>query len=174
MLETTLPQMAILTVAVAGGVHDVRTRRIPNVLTFGAAVLAFAYFWLAGGWSGLGTSALGWAVGFGLFVPFYLLRGMGAGDVKQLAALGAWFGPSATLVLAVATAIAGGALALAVVLWRGALKTTFQNIWVLLCHWRISGLRALPEISLDDRRRLRVPYGVPIALGAVATLWLRT
>ncbi|MGE4054716.1 MAG: prepilin peptidase [Vicinamibacterales bacterium] len=171
MPEITFSHGAILALAIAGGLYDIRTRRIPNYLTFGGALCAFGYFALTGGWEGLSTSALGWLTGFVLFFPFYLLRGMGAGDVKQLAALGAWFGPLATLVLGAYTALAGGLLALVVVLWNRAFKTTFRNLWLLICHWKVVGLRALPEVSLDDKRRIRVPYGVPIALGAITTIW---
>ncbi|HKY20077.1 MAG TPA: prepilin peptidase [Vicinamibacterales bacterium] len=162
----------IALVAVTGGLWDLRTRRIPNYLTFGCTVLAFAYALVTGGWPGLGTSAAGWVVGFLLFLPFFLLRGMGGGDVKLLAALGAWFGPAGMLVLAFYTAMAGGVIALGVVLARGYFSTAFKNLWLLLCHWSVIGLKPVPEISLENPRAPRLPYGVAIAVGALTTLWL--
>ena len=71
---------------------DLRTSRIPNLLTFSAAAAGLA--WHAfGGWAPLASALGGLALGLLLFLPIYLLRGMGAGDVKLLAALGAWLGP---------------------------------------------------------------------------------
>src|SRR4029079_6556305 len=90
-------------------VIDIRTRRIPNLLTFGGAASAFVYFVIMHGFSGLGQSAAGWAVGLALFMPIFLLGGMGAGDVKLLGAVGAWLGPACALLWAFFAVLAGGA-----------------------------------------------------------------
>ena len=168
----TSAHVIIIIVALAGCISDLRTRRIPNYLTFGAAALAIGYALVTGGWPAAVFSTAGWAVGLILFIPFFFLRGLGGGDVKLLAALGAWFGPAGMLVLAFYTALAGGLMALVVVLINGYFSTAFKNIWLLLCHWRVTGLSAMPEISLDNPRSKRLPYGVAIAAGAVTTLWL--
>ena len=76
-----------------------------------------------------------------LFFPMFALRGMGAGDVKLLAAVGAWLGPWQVAIVALATSIAGGVIALAVALGYGYLKTACRNLWMLLTHWRVMGLR---------------------------------
>ena len=81
--------------AVIAVVWDLATKRIPNLLTFGAALAAFAVHGFVEGWTGAGTSFAGWVVGAAFFFPFFALRGMGAGDVKLLAAVGAWLGPAA-------------------------------------------------------------------------------
>jgi len=72
---------------------DLRTRRIPNVLTFSAAAGALLFHLATGGWSAAGSSLAGLFLGALLFFPMFALRGMGAGDVKLLAAIGAWLGP---------------------------------------------------------------------------------
>jgi prepilin peptidase CpaA len=72
---------------------DWKSRRIPNLLTFGGAAVAFVYAFATRGPEGLFVSLQGWALGLALFLPMYLLGGMGAGDVKLLGCLGAWFGP---------------------------------------------------------------------------------
>jgi prepilin peptidase CpaA len=169
----TSAHVIIITTALAGCIWDLRTRRIPNYLTFGAAAFGLGYALITGGWPAAGLSAAGWAVGLILFIPFFWLRGLGGGDVKLLAALGAWFGPAGMLVLAFYTALAGGLMALVVVLVNGYFSTAFKNIWLLLCHWRVTGLSAVPDISLDNPHSQRLPYGVAIAAGAVTTLWLR-
>jgi len=165
--------LVIALMAVLGGIWDIQTRRIPNYLTFGGAALGFAYALATAGWPGLLSHGLaGWLVGVALFLPFFLLRGLGGGDVKLLAALGAWLGPSGMLTLAFYTAMAGGVMALVAVLSRGYFSTAFKNLWLLFCHWRVAGPRPLPEVSLDNPRAPRVPYGVAIAAGALVTLWL--
>ena len=73
-------------------VSDLRTRRIPNALTFGAALRA-GRFTCHRRRDGRGRSLGGWLLGVVLFFPLFALRGLGAGDVKLLAALGAWLGP---------------------------------------------------------------------------------
>ena len=158
--------------AVVGCLHDLRNRRIPNYLTFGSAALAIAYAIVTAGWAGLGMALAGWTVGIVLFIPFFLLRGMGGGDVKLLAALGAWVGPAILLSITFYTAIAGGVMALFVILWQRKLGATFRNLWLLLCHWRVSGVRPLDELSLDNKDAPRLAYGLPIAVGAMVTIWL--
>ena len=69
---------------------DLRTRRIPNVLTISAALAALLFHLLTGGWPAAGWGAAGLFLGAALFFPMFALRGMGAGDVKLLAAVGAF------------------------------------------------------------------------------------
>ena len=93
----------------AGGGHSTCARgRIPNWLTFGAALAALAYGAFDWRIAGVGISAAGWLAGAALFFPFFALGGMGAGDVKLLAALGAWLGPAESVWLAMFAASAGG------------------------------------------------------------------
>ena len=88
--------------------EDLRTRKIPNYLTFGAALAGLAYNLAVSGWGGLGDGLLGLLLGLAFLILPYLMGGMGAGDVKALAALGAWLGPAGTLYLFCYMAIAGG------------------------------------------------------------------
>ncbi|PYQ92508.1 MAG: hypothetical protein DMF97_21605 [Acidobacteria bacterium] len=164
--------------AVVACVCDLRSRRIPNVLTFGAAAAAFAYHFTTGGVGALGQSALGWLVGVLVFIVPFALRGLGGGDVKLVAALGAWIGWSddsfmagGVIWLALYTAIAGGVMAIAVA--YGYSRTALRNVRLLLCHWRVAGLTAVPDITLDGSSAPKLAYAVPILMGMVATLWLR-
>ena len=109
----------VMLVALVAVVFDLRTRRIPNILTFGAAAAALIYAVYDGGLSGLGLAAAGWLAAAALFFPFFALGGTGAGDVKLLAALGAWLGPIESVWLAMFAAMAGGVLGLAVAIARG-------------------------------------------------------
>jgi prepilin peptidase CpaA len=164
--------VAALIVALAAVVFDLRTRRIPNELTFGAAALAFTFTLVTGGASGLGASVLGWMLGAVLFFPIFAVGGMGAGDVKLLAALAAWLGPGETVYLAIFASISGGVLAVFVSLSRGYLGQAFSNIWMMLMHWRVAGPSEVPGLTLGDAPTApRLAYAIPIAIGVLCTLW---
>jgi prepilin peptidase CpaA len=172
MINETFIPLIVIAISVVACVVDVRTRRIPNVLTFGAALGGVLIQILAGGFQGALTAASGWLVGTLLFLPFFLLRGMGGGDVKLLAGIGAWLGPADTLWLAAYSALAGGALGVIVALSRGYLRTALQNVFFILTYWRSVGIRPVPNFTLDSPKTPRLAYAIPIFAGTVMTLWL--
>lgn len=154
-------------------VSDLRTRRIPNVLTLSAAGGALLFHGAAGGWSAAGWSLGGLLVGALLFFPVFALRGMGAGDVKLLAAVGAWVGPGQVTAVALATCLVGGAIAIVVALAHGYLRQALTNLYLLLVHWRVAGVQPLPALTLERAKGPRLAYAFPIAIGTVVTLWLK-
>ena len=153
-------------------IPDLKSRRIPNALTFGAAAVALAFHGATAGLPGLAISLSGWVIGAALFLPLFALRGMGAGDVKLLAAVGAWLGPGEVVWVALITSIAGGVLALIVAACHGYLKTALRNIYALLLHWRFFGVQPLEPVTLSGSKGPRLAYAVPIAVGTVVTLWM--
>jgi prepilin peptidase CpaA len=167
-----LPPFVVLLVGLAACVSDVRSRRIPNELTFGAALAAFAAPAWSGGTAGAAASAAGWAAGVALFFPFFALRGMGAGDVKLLAAFGAWLGAAQIIQVAIAASIAGTVLALGVAAAHAYLRTLLGNVQALLTTWMLVGVRPVSGITLEDASGPRLAYAIPITAGAVVTLWL--
>jgi prepilin peptidase CpaA len=173
MTELTLPRVSALVLAAIACAIDVRSRRIPNVLTFGAAACALAFHVAVGGAGGLADALLGWVVGTAVLLAPYALGGMGAGDVKLLGAIGAWVGPGDAFWVAVYTGIAGGALGLVVACAHGYLGQAWRNVWMALMHWRIFGLEPVPELTLETSRGPRLAYAAPILVGTVVTLWLR-
>ena len=166
-------EIVVLAVALVAVVFDVRTRRIPNWLTFGASAAALAYAMFDAGLPGVGIAAAGWIAGAALFFPFFALGGMGAGDVKLLAALAAWLGPSESVWLAIFAAMAGGVLGVFVALARGYLRTAISNLWLMLMHWRTQGLGPVPGLTLRDTSSPRLAYAIPITIGVLCTLWRR-
>ena len=154
-------------------ISDLRTRRIPNVLTLSAAGGALLFHVATGGWSAAGWSLAGLFVGALLFFPMFALRGMGAGDVKLLAALGAWLGPGQVAAVALATSLAGGAIAIVVAFAHGYLRKALRNLYLLLMHWRVAGVQPLPAVTLERAGGPRLAYAFPIAIGTVVTLWLK-
>jgi prepilin peptidase CpaA len=160
-----------LTIALWIAWGDLRTYRIPNYLTLGTALAGLLFQAATHGFGGLGNGLLGLALGFFLLFPVYLLGGMGAGDVKALAALGTWLGPGLTLMLFFYMAMAGGLLALGVLIYKGLLWAKLRQYWSYLVSWvlmRPSGLKAgpLPKAEVPG-----IPYGVAIALGMVTLFW---
>jgi prepilin peptidase CpaA len=160
-------------IAVTAVIYDVRTRRIPNYLTFGGAASAVVFALVQAGPTGVLGSLAGWVLGVVFFFPFFALGGMGAGDVKLLAALGAWLGPSETVWLAIFSSMAGGVMAAAVAIATGYVRQAAANLWVMLVHWRTVGLSPVPGVTLGESSAPRLAYALPIAIGVLCTLWRR-
>ena len=139
MSPILLVPLSVLVLLAAG--RDLAERSIPNKFIAAGLLLAVAAHLLSGssGWVPLA----GLAVGFFLFLPMYLARGMGAGDVKLMGVVGAFAGPALALHIVLASCLAGGALAL------GYLSAARSS------------------------RKSRMPYGPAIAIGTLAALALR-
>ena len=165
-------QSAVMVISLIACATDIRTRRIPNWLTFGAAIAGLLAHTALQGVSGALTAGGGWLTGLAVFLPFFALGGMGGGDVKLLAALGAWLGAYETLYLALYSGVAGGALAVVVAFARGYLKTALFNVLEMLRFWLQSGIRPVPNLTLETAHSPRLAYAVPMFLGVVVTLWL--
>jgi len=168
----SVAQIVAVAIAAVACVYDVRTSRIPNFLTFGAALLAIAFHTFSGGGIGATPSLLGWLIGIATFFPIFALGAMGAGDVKLMGALGAWLGWQVVLLVALYGALAGGVFAIAVALRRRYLLQALRNVRALLAFWWFNGVRPLPELSLDATDGVRLPYALPIAAGLLVTLWV--
>lgn len=165
-----LDATALVGCSVTAAIVDVRERRIPNKLT-GLALLGGVVLHLAGG----GVREAGWALLAGLiagavFMVFHIAGGMGAGDVKMMAALGCIAGTTDVRNLLIATMVLGALCAIGLALWRGALRRTFSNVLVLVAHHRMHGMVAHPELNVTNDATLRLPYAVPMAISSALVL----
>jgi len=156
----------IAAVAVGGGASalvDLRSRRVPNGLTLGIAVLGVALSAAHLTEVSLVAALGGLAIGFVLMLPGHLAGGTGAGDVKLFAALGTMLGPTRIVMAFVYTAIAGGVIALAVARRRQTLGETLERTSVLV---RTGGANVadIEHASIDNR----FAYAPAIAIGALA------
>lgn len=165
--------------------QDIRSHRIPNKLVLIGAVLGITLNGLLPhGWGfnsvipgGLGWLAAlqGFGVGLAVLLPLYWLRAMGAGDVKLMAMVGAFVGPEDVLGVLLATFIAGGVMALVVVVWSKQLGQLLQNIRLML----LGGLVRMSAGELPLMNDLpvsvgKLPYAVAITVGTFAYLaWQR-
>ncbi|MCC6344917.1 MAG: prepilin peptidase [Bryobacterales bacterium] len=166
----SLITLALLVLLAAAA--DIRTRRIPNPLTATGAIAGFILNTALHGIPGARSSLLGLALGAALFLPLFLLRGRGGGDLKLMAAAGAIAGPSNTLLIFVLTAITGAILALVLLLSKGSLSTVLRNCALILhelAHLRPPYQRH-PELALENSTTPKLPYAIPIAIGTILFL----
>jgi prepilin peptidase CpaA len=174
MLATDPRIVVLFTLLVTAAVIDVRKHRIPNWLTVSGLVFALGYsafvpFYLKHGflWS-LG----GAATGFGVLFPMWLLRIMGAGDVKLMAMAGALLGAHGVWLALVGSVVAGGVFALLFSLWRGKLGAMLGNVGRML---RLSSVALAAGIAVSPAMTGwqsvgKLPFGLPIAVGTIATV----
>ncbi|MFY9648167.1 MAG: A24 family peptidase [Terriglobales bacterium] len=166
-LAWTLPWIPAVLLAVVAGVLDWRYRLIPNWLTVSGAGAGVAVNTILYRWPGLKAALLGMLLGLGVLLPFVLVRSLGAGDWKLAGALGACLGPRQMVSVLMGTILVAGAMALAVVIWKGRLKRTLLNIARLvgaLFSLRMPG----SEVSLDDPQSTKIPFGVAMAITVLA------
>ncbi len=153
---------------------DMRCHRIPNGVAFGGAAAGLILqFWL-GGIEALASGLGGLLIGLALFLPFYIRGAMGAGDVKLMAAVGAFFGASATLLAVALSLIVGGAMAVAILVWHGGLAPLARRYLTTLNFLVATGTLSHVGPQADEAAARRFPYALAIGLGALwATLWLQ-
>ena len=158
---------AIFIVLAIATAWDVSSRRIPNwlVLPFLGAGLVMSV--VARGILGVGSSLAGIAVAAVLMGPFCVLRGMGMGDLKLCAGIGAWIGPGPLFFALVMTAMAGGVLAVGYAAWHRSLGSSLDGSGDLIVGF-LRGKRGKDRgASLDNPAALSIPYAPAIAIGTI-------
>jgi prepilin peptidase CpaA len=152
-------------VAAGGGVGaavDLKSRRVPNVLTGSLALtgLALALFHVTS--IGIASALLGGLCGLLLLLPGHVIGATGAGDVKLFAAFGTLLGPAGVLSAFIYTAIAGGMLALVVAMGRRRLRVTVERAVALVS----GGGAGIGDIERPSENN-RFAYAPAIAIGAL-------
>jgi prepilin peptidase CpaA len=146
---------------------DLRSSRIPNWLTFSAAGIALAgHAWL-GGLPEMALSMTGLVTGLGLFFLFYLSGGMGAADVKLMAAVGAFVGPYGALSSGVLALVVGGFYALAAMCYQWGVVGTAQRLALAGYGALVTGGK---EWAQDIQLPFRLRYGLAIVAGTLLFL----
>jgi len=165
-------QVVLLLVVGIAAVYDIRYRRIPNWLVLSGIVLGTSLNTFLFGWPGLRFSLLGLGLAFLVYFPLYLLRGMGAGDVKLMASVGSMVGWSDWVGIFMITAILGAMAAIALLLSRNRLRRGLANVGYLIAE--LVSFRAPyarnEELDLSSSKSLKLPHGVVIACGCVVFL----
>ncbi len=165
----------LLAVLIAATIVDSRTRRIPNLLSLGAAALGILLAVTGYGSVTPGAALGGLALGLAALLPLHLLKAMGAGDVKLMAAVGAYLGPSVTLAAVLCTFIAGAVIAITVLIVRDGPRETAQRYWFGIKHLILGGTWLGKRVDEEGTGPLRFPYAGAILCGSVAAvLWAAT
>lgn len=147
---------------------------VPNWITFPLVIGGWVYSTASFGWEGLLWSLVGTVVGLALLLPAYSIGGMGAGDVKLLAGVGAWVWGTNTLYAFCVSAIVGGIIAIGMVLLRKDWHYHSGKFWAIVTEiLEIRDPNVLAAIAAERKSAmLLLPYGIPIAIGTIGYfLW---
>lgn len=161
---------AVLAIAT---ITDIRSRRIPNWLVFPFLLAGLVVSTWVGGWKGLGQSFLGLIVGGLVYGVLAMMGGMGMGDVKLCAAIGAWIWWKQLVLALVLIAVAGGLMALVWAVCGGFLGEMFSGAGDLLLGWRKRGLHTPSDLKLSNPKARKMPYAPAIAIGTLISFFSR-
>ncbi len=167
--------IVLLALLIGAAIYDIRYRKIPNWLTVGGVLLGFAINFGIGLPEGGVLFALeGFATAFGIYMVLYVLRAMGAGDVKLMGAVGALVGWERWFGIFLITAIVGGIMAIALVTVRGRFKRTLFNVGFILSEIKHGRPAYVGNEELDVRspKSMSLPHGAVIAISTIFFLAL--
>ncbi len=161
----------VVVVAVVAGIYDIRYRRIPNWLVLPAWLAGFAVnVVLSRGWQGLALAGLGFGLAFLVYFPLYLLRAMGAGDVKLMAAIGALLGAVSWFYVFVLASVIGAVSGIVLITFAGRIRKTCRNIGYIVAD--LVRLRApyrrSEELDVQSAQAFRMPHGAAVGLASIA------
>ena len=162
---TIIVELFLVPLAVLIIYHDVRYRRIPNPIVLATLISGLAINLTLGGFSGGISSIGGCLLAFILMFTLHVFGAMGAGDVKLFAAIGSLLGAQLVLPTFVVVVLTGGLLALVVMLRCGVVRTTLHRVLQILVGL-LPGWQ-MPRFSVPADRRLTIPYGAAITIGAI-------
>ena len=166
-------------VLVVAAVIDGKQLRVPNWLTYPMVISGWIYgvtFSPYAGWEGLAYSLVGTMVGLAVLLPAYAIGGMGAGDVKLMAGVGAWLaafsawqGVGYTFFAFCVSAVVGGVLAIVMVLWT---RTWEKHYGQFFAIWQeivsVKNPETLATIAAERKSSMfLLPYGIPRAIGTI-------
>jgi len=161
----TLSFIVSAVVVLVAAVIDSREHRIPNWLVGPYLLIGLSLRWVMEGRGGLWESLAAVSLALLATVPIYLLGGLGMGDCKLLAAVGAWLGLYQMVYVLFGTALAGGILAILFATREGQLVRALRSTLSVVTGWTQHGIRKNLEVSLDNPTALSMPYGPAIAAG---------
>jgi len=150
---------------------DWRSRRIPNWLTVPGLLSGVLIHALIGGWHGTLFALEGAGLALLILLPLVMLRALGAGDWKLMGAVGAFVGPVMFLFVLLGSIFASGIMAVVQVVRMGRVTETLRNMLTLVRGFFSFGLKKNPEISLDNPRLLKLPFGVAVAAATLACFY---
>lgn len=167
--ENLLTGIMLAALLTSAAWNDVRSYRIPNLISLGGALVGFAFLCTQQGMHGAFESITGWVTGLLVLLPLYALRIMGAGDIKLLAMTGAFVGAPEVLVVTLYVLVAGGVFALLTAVAQGSLKQALNNATVFAARAGTPGRsETLSELVQETPVSGKLPYAIPILIGTLA------
>jgi prepilin peptidase CpaA len=166
--------LVLVVLVLSAAVWDLRNRRIPNALSLAGIVAGVSLNSFLYGFSGLRRSLSGLALALFLYVLLWLIRAVGAGDAKLMAAVGSLVGPGDWVAIFLITAILGAAIGMVLIVQQRRVRKTFDNVFFILSelrHLRAPYL-AREELSVKSGKAFTLPHAVSIALGCAVFLCL--
>jgi prepilin peptidase CpaA len=171
-LVTNWPVWVVTITLVVAAVIDGKKLKVPNWITFPMIIAGWIYsaaFSPYAGWEGLMFSLAGTVIGLALLLPLYAIGGMGAGDVKLLAGVGAWVWGTTTVYAFAVSAVIGGIIAVLMVVWRRKWFKHQAQFW-MICNeiLTVKDPEKLAAIAAERKPTMMLlPYGIPIAIGTI-------
>jgi len=159
---------SLIVIVLIAMVVDFRSRKIPNWLTVPAFIVGLTLRTVLLGWPGAKTALEGTGLALVLLLPLVLMRALGAGDWKLMGAVGAFLGPLMFLFVLAASFLVSGIMAVVEMARTRRVRETFRNLSVLVQGFFSFGLKAHPQISLDNPELLKLPFGVAVAIATIA------
>jgi prepilin peptidase CpaA len=171
-----VPLLVVIVATTVAGVIDIRRFRVPNAVTLPLFLSGILYHTILSGWEGLLLSGLGAVFGLGVLLIPYMLGGMGSGDVKLLAGVGAWLGIPTTIYVFVIAAFAAGAHALVIGARHGGMRRAASAAVIVMLQIRNIGRHLVPTERIEsvsespERRKHLVPFAAMIAVGVIVVV----
>ncbi|MDB5764981.1 MAG: peptidase prepilin type [Herminiimonas sp.] len=168
-----IERAVLIALVVIAAIFDIHSHRIPNWLVFWGIVTSVVFHSVSPFGIGAVNSIEGFGVGLASFMPLYIIRAMGAGDVKLMAMVGAFLGPTAAFGAVITTFIVGGVLAITAASLNKSTRRMFSNIRSIMTNTIVNasiGTHIQTDISTFSAGKL--PYAVAIALGTIAHILL--
>ncbi|WP_053361540.1 prepilin peptidase [Bacillus sp. FJAT-27251] len=159
----------LITVLLVSLITDVKKRKILNIVTIPSTLIGITYYSITLGLSGFLFSGQGFLVGLSLLLIPYLLGGMGAGDIKLMAAIGALMGTTFVFYSFLYTALIGGVIAILLLFKQKGFSNSVRSLFFHIFFYK-SSIGSLLHLGKVERPRISFPYGVAIVLGTFCTL----
>ena len=174
-----IPLIVVGLSALAASITDVRYFKVHNRLTFPLLVSGLVFSAVVGGWGGFQASLAGSLVGLGILLPAYLMGALGAGDVKFIAAIGAWLGTGPILFALAIGCLATGVYSVVLLAKHGRLREMGLHLRLVGRRLAMAGRHLLANdqiesvqttVERDDRRERLIPFSAMVSIGIFVLL----
>lgn len=175
-----IPLLVVVVAVIAAAATDLMQFKIHNRLTLPLLAFGLIYHAVADGLIGFLDSSCGAALGFGFLFIFYLAGGMGGGDVKLLASLGAWLGIRWTFWIVMVSFLVTGVYAVFLMVMNRENRAVWTNFKIMWTRWRtmfrfLGGSDAVEtEVKREGRRKRLIPFAAMVAVAVLMTMiWFK-